>query len=403
MIKYRKNTKGTNMKYLFLILCTLSLSHAIDESKQLQVFHPLQNEKATNEILQEMQSNIQLYLYQTPLSSYEYFDKKSTSFKSESLITWIHGDVYTQTIGFANEPFVHVTLNNEKNAHLGDYRYDMFTLLSDLLLKMQEDSDFSGSKEKAILGTFFDGYFSRIQNPKAQCPSIDDALVDVKSNELLRRLTRVQNNQRYFNIALDTVSKVDSKPLKHLKQQMNKYLLSFNLLPIKDIAKDQYGNYLFLCEGKTTNMRDDIIFTASLSTIPVSYHVNPKMKRNYHSKTRTSKVQVVSSFNQTNYAGHIQVQGKQFFVNMLNASLSLEPTSEKTREYKAYASALGHTLAGFHSNPDLLTCKTFSKNINKHVKQRVLKTELIAMVYSYNETLEEKWENFTDQEFLSVK
>jgi len=391
------------MKFFVLLITLFSFIFAFDESEQIKVIHPLQNTKNTQKLLEAMQADIKVYLYQTPLSSYAYFNKNSAQLKSEELITWIHGDIYLQTLAAEETPSIRVTLNKGKNTHLGDYRYDMFTLLSDLLLKMQEDSDFSGSKEKAILGTLIDGYFQKLQNQKLKCPCIEEALIDVKASNLLIQYTRVKNKKRYFNTQIKSLHKASKSSTKDLKAKMNQYLSSFKLLPIKDIILDEFGNYLLLCEGKTKGINDDIIFTLSACTVPVSYQVNTKMKKNYLNKSLLNKHSVISSFNQSNYAGSIHVKGQEFFVNKLNPSLKLEPLSEKTREYKDYASALGFMLAKFHSNPELKSCKTFNKKINKHVKPRVVKTELIAMVYAYNNTLEEKWENFTDQELLSVK
>lgn len=394
---------GVTMKFFILLFSLISFVWAFDEYKQLKVIHPLQNTKNTQKLLEAMQADIKIYLYQTPLSSYNYFDKNSAKLKSQSLITWIHGDVYLENLSAGETPYIRATLNKGQNTHLGDYRYDMFTLLSDLLLKMQEDSDFSGSKEKAILGTFVDGYFEKLQNQKLQCPCIDDALIDVKESDLLIQYTKVKNRQRHFNTNIQSFSKISKKSAYAIEEKMNKYLSSFKLLPIKDIVMDEFGNYFLLCEGKTDKLNDDIIFTISASTVPVSYQVNAKMKNSYLNKSLLNMHEVMQSFNQTDYAGSIRVKGQNFFVNKLNPSLKLEPQSEKTRAYKNYASALGFMLAKFHSNPDLKSCKSFSQKINKQVKPRVVKTELISMVYSYNEALEQKWENFTDKEFLSVK
>lgn len=394
---------GVTMKLFILLFSLISLIWAFDESQQLKVIHPLQDTKDTLKLLEAMQADIKIYLYQTPLSTYNYFNKNSAKLKSQALITWIHGDIYLETLAAGEIPYIRATLNKGQNTHLGDYRYDMFTLLSDLLLKMQEDSDFSGSKEKAILGTFVDGYFEKLQNQKLQCPCIDDALIDVKESDLLIQYTKVKNNKRYFNTRIRSLTKVSKNSTAALQQKMNQYLSSFNLLPIKDIIMDEFGNYLLLCEGKSDKLNDDIIFALSANTVPVTYQVNAKLKNSYLNKSLRNKHEVMKSFNQTDYTGSIRAKGQSFFVNKLNPSLKLEPQSEKTRAYKNYASALGFMLARFHSNPDLQSCKSFSKKLNKQVKYRVVKTELISMVYAYNETLEQKWEDFTDKELLSVK
>ncbi|PHR54265.1 MAG: hypothetical protein COA44_13680 [Arcobacter sp.] len=391
------------MKSFILFFSLILFIWAFDESEQIKVTHPLQDTKSTQKLLEAMQADIKVYLYQTPLSSYDYFDKNCAKLKSQVLITWIHGDIYLETLAAGETPDIRATLNKGQNTHLGDYRYDMFTLLSDLLLKMQEDSDFSGSKEKAILGTFVDGYFEKLQNQKLQCPCIDDALSNVKESDLLIQYTKVKDEKRFFNTRIKSLSKVSKNSTKNLKKEMNKYFSSFKFLPIKDIVMDEFGNYLLLCEGKTDKINDDIIFIVSANTVPVSYQVNAKMKNNYLKKSLLNKHEVMQSFNQTAYAAIVRVKGQSFFVNKLNPSLKLEPQSEKTRAYKKYASALGFMLAKFHSNPDLKSCKSFSNKLNKQVKTRVVKTELISMVYSYNETLEQNWEDFTDKEFLSVK
>ena len=391
------------MKFILIFIMFLSFTQAFDESKQLKTIHPLQERADLQKILQAMQTNIKDYLHETPLSSYNYFNENRSDLNSQALITWIHGDVYLNTLAAGEEPFAKATLNNGQYTHLGDYRYDIFTLLSDLLLKMQEDSDFSGSKEKAILGTFIDGYFERLQNQKLKCPSIDDALGDVKGYNLLIKYTKVHKKSRLFDTRIKTLSKASSTQAKSINMQMSAYLKKFKFLPIKDIAKNSYGDYLLLCEGKTKKLNDDIIFTLSARTVPVSYQVDKEMKKSYLNKSLLHKSKVISSFNQTEYAGSIKINKQNYFVNKLNPSLKLQPQSEKTRSYKNYAAALGYMLASFHSNPALKPCLNFSKKVKREVKTRVVKTEIISMVYAYNETLEENWESFSDKELLSLK
>ena len=165
---------------IFLILLSLSfMVFALEESIQLHSNHPLQVKSSSSKLLCQMRSDMQTYLHETPLSTYDFFNKKSSSIKSQALITWIHGDIHLQDLGAEEKPFTHLTLNNKKQTHLGDYRYDLFTLLNDLLIQMQENSDFSGSKEKAILGKLIDGYFERIENEKLQCSCIDKAIDEV--------------------------------------------------------------------------------------------------------------------------------------------------------------------------------------------------------------------------------
>jgi len=391
------------MKFIILLVSIFYLAHGVDESKQVQTNHPMQDTHDTHKLLQQMQANIKTYLYQTPLSSYEYFDKKSAKLQSQSLITWIHGDIYLKTLAVGEEPYIRATLNDGQSTHLGDYRYDMFTLLSDLLLKMQEDSDFSGSKEKAILNTLVDGYFDKLKNSKQECPCIDDALVETKKSELLFQYTKIRDKNRYFKMGFEGLSKVDKKNTNSIKKEMNRYFSKFKLLPLKDIAIDRYGNYMLLCEGKSKSAHDDMIFTLSASTLPISYYINSKMKKKYLNKSRLQKKKAVSSFNQTQYAGSVKINNQDFFVDKLNPTLQLNPNSEDTSAYKKYASALGYMLASFHSNPSLKSCKSFSEKVNTQVKPRVVKTEIISMVYAYNETLESKWESFTDKELLSLK
>jgi len=391
------------MKFILVLILLFTFIHALDESKQLQAIHPLQESKDSHQILKAMQANIQNYLYETPLSSYAYFNQKSSNLTSQALITWIHGGIYLNTLAAEKEPFIRATFNNSQYAHLGDYRYDMFTLLSDLLLKMQEDSDFSGSKEKAILGTFVDAYFERLQNQKLKCPCIEDALGDVKNNDLLKKYTKIHKNSRYFDTRSKRLKEVPISEAKTIETKMKNYLKEFKLLPIKDIVENTYGDYLLLCEGKTKKVHDDVIFKLSVPTIPVSYQVNKKMKQNYLNKSLLGKNQAVSSFNQSKYAGTVHIKDKDYFVNKLNPSLSLRPQSEKTHVYKNYAAALGYMLASFHSNPALKACESFSSKVKKEVKTRRVKIEIISMVYTYNETLEERWESFSDKELLSLK
>jgi len=382
------------MKIFIILLSSFLLLSAVEESKQLKNNHPLQESDNSSALLCQMSSDMQVYLHETPLSTYNFFDKESSSIKSQALITWIHGDIYLQHLGVGKEPFTHATLNNEKQTHLGDYRYDLFTLLNDLLIQMQENSDFSGSKEKAILGKLVDGYFERIENEKLQCACIDDAVEEVSYLSLLNEYTKVMNNQRIFKSGR---LKTDVKNTRKLEQKINAYIKNFKLLPIKGIALNAYGDYLLLCEGLSTKLDDDIIFILSAKTLPVSYQVNAKMKQKYLQKTSTKQVDVVSSFNQNNYAGTIELNSQTFFISKLSPKLGLRPDTDNTKVYKNYASALGYMLASFHANSDLEMCNDFSKKAQKQIKKHLVKNELISMVYAYNERLENNFYAFADK------
>ena len=385
------------MKNLIVLLFTFHLAFALDEAQQLQLSHPLQNTVQSNKLLCEMQSDIKAYLYETPLSTYTFFNEKSTGLKSQSLITWVHGEIYLETFAASAGLDLRPLLNKEKNTHLGDYRYDIFTILSDLLLQMREESDFSSSKEKAILGTLIDGYFERLKNKDMRCPCIESALHDVRKNDLLRQFTKIINNKRIFISTLENITNVNSLQMVTIKKEVNTHLLKLNLLPIKDLVMDPYGDYLLLSEGASTKLDDDIIFTLSAQTMPVSYQINNKMKKEYLSTSVLNKNKAIASFNKDTYSVIVTIADQEFFLNKLNGNLRLKPKSKETVDYQDYASALGYMLAGFHSNAAHTLSQDFTKKANTQVKQRLLKVELISMVYAYNEVLENRWGSFNQK------
>lgn len=394
------------MKVFFFLICASTLILALDESQELTTLHPLQDPVQSNKLLCKMQSDITTYLYETPLSSYDFFNKNSSKHQSKPLITWIHGDVYINTLAVKVEPHRYTVLKDEQNVHLGDYRYDIFTLLNDLLLKMQDESDFSGSKERAILSTLIDGYFDKIKNTQMQCLCIDDALNKVKKYDILSQYTTVIKKQRLLNFKLDTLSKADTYTDQMLTKKMKQYASQYpqsSLLNIKSIAIDHYGNYILLCEGNSKAIQDDIILTLTAQTLPASYQIDTKMKKRYSNSSLNNKLHAVSSFNQNSYTGMIKINNRDFFVSKLNPSLKLSPQSEKTRYYKNYASALGFVLASFHANAGLEVGQSFAKQVNSEVKIRQLKIEMIDLVYSYNQHLEEKWGNFSDEDLSACK
>jgi len=385
------------MKALMIVLLTFNLAYTFDESKQIQLNHPLQNPLQSNKLLCEMQSDIKTYLYETPLSSYAFFNEKSSELKSQSLITWVHGDLYIETLAVSEGPKPHPLLNKEKTTHLGDYRYDIFTVLSDLLLQMQESSDFSGSKEKAILGTLIDGYFEGLTNRSKKCQCIDDALLTVRKNDLLLQYTKVSSKKRVFNTNLEYMLKVDEVQSNRIKDVVDKHLAKLDLLPIKDIVTDAYGDYLLLSDGKSSILDDDIIFTLSAQTLPASYRVDEQLKKDYWNKSLSDRDRVIASFNKNRYAKIISIGDQEFSLNKLHIDLKLRPASEETNAYKDYAAALGYMLASFHSNSAQTSCRDFAKKANQQVKPRLLKTEIISMVYAYNETLENRWGSFNQK------
>lgn len=387
------------MKTLFCLILTLSLLLATDEPKQLTASHPLQDAYQSSRLLCQMQSDLMTYLYETPLSSYEFFNTHSNRLRSEPIMTWIHGDVYIHTLAAHKAP-LHAVFQDMHKTHMGDYRYDIFTLLSDLLLKMQDESDFSGSKENAILSTLIDSYFDKIQNLQEQCPCIDNALIHTNESDLLSQYTTLQENQRLLNFKLENLSAPGASQEQQIRHAVKRYTAQKNLdsmLEIKSIAIDSFGNYLLLCEGKSPDIRDDLLFTLNAETLPVSYHIDAQMKREFKNISLIQRVKVTSARLPGDYTGVIKIDNRDFILSKLNPSLQLKPKSEQTREYKDYASALGFMLASFHANAPLETCRSFAKRINKEVKKRQFKIEMLEMVYTYNEVLERRWERFGDR------
>jgi hypothetical protein len=262
---------------------------------------------------------------------------------------------------------------------------------------MQENSDFSGSKEKAILGTVIDGYFERLSNRTKKCQCIEDALLSVRKNDLLLQYTKVINKKRLFNTNLKHMIKITQAQAEQIKEQVHQHLIELNLLPIKDIVIDAYGDYLLLSEGHSSSLDDDIIFTLSAQTLPVSYQVDETMRKDYLNQSIMNRNRVISSFNKNKYAKVISIDKQDFFLNKLNIDLRLRPASDETNSYKDYASALGYMLASFHSNSAQTSCREFAKKVNRQIKQRIFKTEIISMVYAYNETLENRWGSFSQK------
>ncbi len=388
-----------------MLIVTFSFLLATDESKQLATLHPLQDSYQSSRLLCQMQSDLMTYLYETPLSSYEFFKARSNRLQSEPVTTWVHGEVYIHTLAAHKAPF-HAVFKDNHKTHMGDYRYDIFTLLSDLLLKMQDESDFSGSKENAILGTLIDSYFDKIRNVQAPCPCIDTALEHIKESDLLSQYTTLKQKQRLLNFHLDTLSKPTPEQENQIIQAMKEHSAQKALSPIfkiKSTAIDSFGNFLLLCEGKSADIRDDLLFTLNADTLPASYLVDSDMKKKFKEVSMLKRMKATSALTPENYTGVIKIDNRNFILSKLNPSLQLRPESEKTRSYKNYASALGFMLASFHSNAQLQTCRSFAQKINKEVNTRQFKIEMIAMVYAYNEHLERKWEGFGERYASSCK
>lgn len=389
------------MKSLLVLLTTLTLGFALDESQQLKDIYPLQRDADTRELLCNMQENIKAYLHQTPLSSYDYFHKKRQSLESQSMITWIHGDVFLDKLTANKTSTSHPLLKGEQDVHLGDYRYDLFTLLSDLLLQMQEDADFSGSKEKAILNTLIDGYFDKLKNPQMRCACIDEALSHVKQSDILIPYTHIERSKRLFHLEAMNLRHPNKTESASVRAKVNAHFKNTTPMPIKDIAVDAFGNYLVLCEGNSKSLHDDTIYTLSAKTLPLSYRFDNLLKRTYIQECQKHQDETIARFNRNDKVGEITLDGKQFLLSQLNPSLALKPQSDKTRAYKNYAAALGYMLASFHANPAVETCESFSQNANRQVNRRLVQVELVEMVYRYNETLERRWENFSSKSLVS--
>ena len=387
------------MKIFIALFFTFSFALAADESKQLILTHPLQDSYQSGRLLCQMQSDLMTYLYETPLFSYEFFNTHKNRLESGPIMTWVHGDVYIHTMA-AHEPTAHVVFKNSHKTHMGDYRYDIFTLLNDLLLKMQDESDFSGSKEKAILGTLIDSYFDKIQNMQAQCPCLDDTLNTIKESDLLSQFTTLKENKRLLNFHLDNLSHPTQTQEKQIRQAMKRHASQKPLSPrlkIKSIAIDSFGNYLLLCEGKSADIRDDLLFILNAETLPASYYIDSDMNKKFNNISLVQRIQTTSVFTPENSTGVIKLDNREFILSKLNPGLQLRPESEKTSSYKNYAAALGFMLASFHSDVRLETCRSFAKKINEEVKTRQFKIEMLEMVYAYNENLEGRWGNFSEK------
>jgi uncharacterized protein (DUF2252 family) len=393
------------MKTFILLIYTFSVLLAVEESQQLSVSHPLQDTYQSSKLLCQMRSDLMTYLYETPLSSYEFFNTYSDRLQSEPITTWVHGDVYIHTLAAHKGP-LHAIFKDAYKTHMGDYRYDIFTLLNDLLLTMQYESDFSGAKEKAILSTFIDSYFEKIKNVQAPCPCSDDALNNIYESDLLSQYTTLEESQRLFNFHLESLSHPTVTQTKQIKHVMKRYASEKRLDPmldIKSIAIDSLGNYLLLCEGTSTDIRDDLLLALTAETLPTSYRIDSDMKKTFKDISLMQRIQATSKLIPDNYTGVIKINNRNFILSKLNPSLQLRPQSEKTRSYMNYASALGFMLASFHSDVRLKACRTFAKKINQEVKTRQMKVEMIGMVYAYNEQLEKRWASFGERYTSSCK
>ena len=168
-------------------------------------------------------------------------------------------------------------------------------------------------------------------------------------------------------------------------------------LRIKSIAVDSFGNYLLLCEGKSTDIRDDLLFTLQADTLPASYLIDSDMKKKFKTVSLFKRLQARAALAPDAYSGVVRIANRDFVLNRLNPGLQLKPGSEKTGAYKHYASALGYMLASLHSNVQLKSCREFTAKVNKEVKMRQFKIEIIEMVYAYNEQLEQRWEGFGER------
>ncbi len=163
------------------------------------------------------------------------------------------------------------------------------------------------------------------------------------------------------------------------------------------------GNYLVLCEGKTENLQDDVIYSLSAKTLPLSYHFDTLLRQTYLQESLKNQNEIIARFNKDKLITEITLSGKHFLLSQLNPQLALKPHSEKTEAYKNYAAALGYMLASFHANPEVRLCQDFSTKATRQVNRHLLKVELIGMVYNYNETLERRWANFSSKKLLSCK
>jgi len=387
------------MKTFIVFIFTFCLLLATDESEQLMVSHPLQDSYQSSRLLCQMQSDLMTYLYETPLSSFAFFNTHNNRLQSESLTTWVHGDVYIHTFA-AHEASSHAAFKDSYNTHMGDYRYDVFTLLNDLLLKMQDESDFSLSKERAILGTLIDSYFDKIKNVQAECPCSDDALSNIKESDLLSQFTTLKEKQRLLNFHLESLSHPTGTQVKQITKAMKRYTSQKALSPmldIKSIAIDKFGNYLLLCEGKSADIRDDLLLTLNAETLPASYRIDSGLKKKFKGISLAQRIQVTSTLTPDNYSGVVKIDNKDFFLSRLHQNFQLRPQSEKTSSYKSYASALGFILASHHADVRLEACRSFAKKINNEVKTRQFKIKMIEMVYAHNEQLERRWGRFGDR------
>ena len=374
------------MKLLSLLFIPFIL-FALSE-KVLKKQYPTLDQETVDKLICKIHHSINTYQHYSLEEPFNYFYTNHKKYSEVPLITWTHNQLSLESFAYTTSAKRQVLLASETPLVLGDYRYDLFSMLSSIVLFLQSNSDLSDSKIRFLLNTFVENYIANIKVKKSKTHYINTIKPPLSHENFLRQFTKKAHDKRVFNFSKVALSELAKPLFSKIKLQIEgkfSNTTGHKLLPIKDIAKyaSEDGSYLLLLEGENDNYEDDRLFILNPKSSIHLYEVDSLLQRRFKHKNAKRVNQITTS---------LSINAKTYFLFNYYPKIMLLKEDDSLKNYQKVVKDMALLLAQIHRSEK--EGERFRKELISRVDVRSLKRNLLALAFGYSEQLQLNYSKF---------
>ncbi len=332
-------------------------------------------------------------------------------FSNAETQVWIQGDLHAENYGSFHNDEGHIVydLNDFDECVITDYQYDLWRMATSLIL-VAEQHEYKPKKQDEFIEKFCEGYLEAIatyaEDPnkirvefttKNTYGKLDDFLEDVEESEsrekMLDKWTTTKKGDRYYDLSLEKLEKVDKKTYKAIVDLMPEYgnTLTGELaydpkyFHVKDIAKRLLAGtgslgtdrYYVVIEGDKDHHDYDCILDLKAQGKPTPYfYLGEEFQKAYDAEFENDAERHAIAYkalirNTDNHLGWLELRGQSYSVRERSPYKEAFPLDEldKAKRFEKMAEQWGKILATAHSRAAetmlTQTALTFAKNVDK--------------------------------------
>ncbi|OKH14224.1 DUF2252 domain-containing protein [[Limnothrix rosea] IAM M-220] len=353
-------------------------------------------------------------------------------FSNTQTQVWIQGDLHVDNFGsFHNdEGKIVYDLNDFDEAVISNYQYDLWRMAISLVLVAKQQK-FKGKEQEAFIARFCKGYLEAIalyaKDPNAirveftaknTYGKLDDFLKDVEENEsrekMLEKWTKVKKGDRYYDLSLDKLEKIDHETYQKIVDLMPEYgnTLTGELaydpkyFHVKDIAKRLLAGtgslgtdrYYVVIEGDKDHHDYDCILDLKAQGKPTPYfYLGEDFQKAYDAEFNNDAERHAIAYkalirNTDDHLGWLELNAQSYSIRERSPYKEAFPLDElnKAKRFEKMAEQWGKILATCHSRAaeamTTQTAKVFAENVAKRAADQadnfIAQVQKIAKTYA---------------------